>query len=456
MSIVTLKGPEGAASLKPGSCISVPPSKSHTIRALLVAFAADGKSCIRQPLISRDTLACLEACRKLGAVIEEGKEINEAGEQGLFWEFTPPGDFPFNADGSAGEMASSSSPLFIDVGNSGTSLYLLSALAALGNRAVRFDGDEQIRRRSAANLLNALSDLGAVVNSAPGGCAPYTLKGPLKGGETSLECPTSQYLSALLLAAPLIRSDSGNRPFSCIKVPLLMEVPYVEMTLRWMREGGVEWEQKGMEEFKIPGEQRYRSFDLKIPGDFSSATFFLCAAAITGSSLLLEGLDRDDSQGDKAVIDYLEEMGCSCMQEEGGVRIQGPPRLTGCVLDLNATPDALPALAVTACFALGETRITNVPQARLKETDRIAVMAGELRKMGAEIEEKPDGMIIQGHPLHGAVLEGHGDHRVVMALALASLGAPGITTIDTAEAVKVTYPDFFTDLAKILPGPPVS
>jgi 3-phosphoshikimate 1-carboxyvinyltransferase len=145
------------------------------------------------------------------------------------------------------------------------------------------------------------------------------------------------------------------------------------------------------------------------------------------------------------VLTYLEKMGCSIHHSDEGIRISGT-KLQGAVLDLNNTPDALPALAVTACFAEGETRIINVPQARMKETDRIAVMTMELKKMGAMVEETPDGMIIQGSHLHGSYLNGHGDHRVVMSLALASLGALGKTSIDTAEAVNITYPGFFEQL----------
>ncbi len=388
----------------------------------MIGSLAEGKSRIRRPLKSADTLSCLEACRALGAVIEDCEDG---------WVITSP--IPRNGADEA----------FIDVGNSGTSLYLLTAIAAALGIKVHFDGDEQIRRRSASNLLNALKDLGAGVESAPGGCAPYWVKGPLKGGETSIECPTSQYLSALLMAAPLLPSDQEE---AVITVPLLMEQPYAEMTLRWMKERGITWQQREMKEFRISGGQSYTPFDAPIAADFSSATFFFCAAALTGSRLLLKGLDMEDSQGDKAVLDYLKAMGCTVHHGPDGIEISGSSGLKGATLDLNDTPDALPAMAVTACFAEGETRIVNVPQARMKETDRIAVMTAELTKMGARIEERPDGMIIRGAPLTGCSVKGHGDHRVVMSLALASLGAVGITEIDTAEAVDITYPGFFKQL----------
>ena len=424
MSTVTLLGKNSPADspLPLAGELFIPASKSHTIRALLIGSLADGGTRIRRPLMSADTLSCLEACRALGAVIED----REDG-----WEIIRP--IPRDADDE----------VFIDVGNSGTSLYLLTAIAAALGRKVSFDGDEQIRRRSASNLLNALKDLGVRVESAPGGCAPYWVKGPLKGGETSIECPTSQYLSALLMAAPLLPSKDDE---AVVRVPLLMEQPYAEMTLRWMKERGISWSQDGMKVFRIKGGQSYTPFDAPIAADFSSATFFFCAAALTGSRLLLKGLDMEDSQGDKAVLSYLEAMGCLIRYSPDGIEINGSDGLRGATLDLNDTPDALPAMAVTACFAEGETRIVNVPQARMKETDRIAVMTAELTKMGARIEERPDGMIIRGGALTGCAVRGHGDHRVVMSLALASLGAVGKTEIDTAEAVDITYPGFFEQL----------
>jgi 3-phosphoshikimate 1-carboxyvinyltransferase len=426
MSTVTLTGKskstENPVPLK--GTIRVPASKSHSIRALLIASLAEGSSRIRSPLYSEDSLSCLEACRTLGARIEDRDDG---------WEILSP--IPRNQRGE----------VQINVGNSGTSLYLLTAIAATLGSKVSFDGDEQIRSRSAENLLNALKDLGATVTSYHRGCAPYSVQGPLTGGETSISCPTSQYLSALLLAAPLLPSNEDE---AVIRVPLLMEQPYAEMTLKWMKERGILWNQEGMKEFRIRGGQSYSPFDAPIAADFSSATFFFCAAAISGSPLTLEGLDMNDSQGDKAVLSYLETMGCVIEHREEGIRIS-PGNLSAAVLDLNDTPDALPAMAVTACYAEGETRIVNVPQARMKETDRIAVMTAELKKMGADIEETPDGIIIRGSALKGASLHGHGDHRVVMALALASLGALGDTVIDTAESVNITYPGFFEQLKQL-------
>ncbi len=402
--------------------ITVPSSKSHTIRALLIASAAEGTSTIINPLVSEDTKSCLETIREFGASVteEDGRWIVNG------------------TDVTKGQNTGSG--ITIDVGNSGTTLYLASGLAALSSRPATFTGDNQIASRSAENLLTSLKDLGASVTyKKKTGHTPFTINGPLKGGKTSIECPTSQYLSSLLLCSPLA---DGNTE---IAVPLLREQPYVEMTLKWLDEQFISYTNKNFKEFFIPGGQKYHPFKTQVPGDFSSATFFFCAAAITGSTIALDGLDMKDSQGDKAVVHMLEKMGCSTQILKNTVILSGK-ELQGRTLDLNDTPDALPALAAAACYAEGETRLINVPQARLKETDRIAVMKKELSKMGADIEELPDGLVIQGTSLKGAEVSGHGDHRVIMALAIAALQAEGETVIDDDSAVSITFPEFFTFL----------
>ncbi|MCK5672227.1 MAG: 3-phosphoshikimate 1-carboxyvinyltransferase, partial [Spirochaetales bacterium] len=327
--------------------ITIPASKSHTIRALLIAAMANGESTIINPLDSSDTRSCIEAIKILGAKIKLENDrwiVNGTG-----------GDIHPVAD-------------TIDVGNSGTTLYLAAGLAALSSHKITFTGDNQIKSRPVENLLNSLKDLGAEITiSGKNGCPPFSIQGPLTGGKTSIECPTSQYLSSLLLCTPLI---NGNTE---IEVPLLREQPYVEMTLKWLNEQFVMYDTTEFKDFFIPGGQQFEAFAKQVPGDFSSATFFLCAAAITESTLTLKGLDMADSQGDKAVVYMLKEMGCNIEIGMDFIKIEGRP-LKGCNLDLNDTPDALPALAVTACFAEGKTKLYNVPQARLKETDRISVM----------------------------------------------------------------------------------
>jgi 3-phosphoshikimate 1-carboxyvinyltransferase len=395
--------------------VRMPASKSHTIRALLIATLADGESVLLDPLSSGDTESCLLACEQLGA------KITRSADKLII-------------QGTGTQLAAPES--MIDVGNSGTTLYLALSVAALGKKPITFTGDYQIQRRSAQSLLNSLNDLGASATSEKGnGCAPITISGPLKGGTTSIECPTSQYLSSLLLSCPLAEGDSE------ISVPLLNEQPYAEMTIDWMSRHGVSVEYDDLSCFRVKGGQQYSPVNRAIPSDFSSATFFLVAAAITGADVTLNGLDMTDSQGDKAVVPMLKKMGIQIETGADFVRVHGGT-LSGAVLDLNATPDALPALAVAGCFAAGETRLVNVPQARQKETDRITVMCTELKKLGADVEELPDGLIIRQSTLSGGNVKGYDDHRVVMSMAVAGLRATGPVQVDSAEAMAITFPTF--------------
>jgi 3-phosphoshikimate 1-carboxyvinyltransferase len=399
--------------------VDIPGSKSHTIRAVAIAALADGQSRISSPLISADAEAAVRAYRALGAIIDMHDD---------YWLVQGFGGRP-NAPKDT-----------IDVMNSGTTLRLAVGSAALMREGkATFTGDEQIQRRPIGPLVRSLRDLGAAVESTRGNdCAPVTVSGPLHGGKTSIEAVTSQYLSSLLINCPLADSDCE------IDVPLLNEKPYVHITLWWLERTGIEMQRDELRHFHLPGGQRYRPFDLRVPADFSSATFFLCAGALRDNDVLVRGLDMDDPQGDKAVIDYLRQMGARIDIGDDGIRVRPPAdgALRGCELDLNATPDALPMMAVTACFAEGRTVLGNVPQARLKETDRIAVMTAELSKMGATIEERPDGLVIERSDLKPAEVDGHHDHRVVMSLAVAGSLIDSGTRISTAQAVDVTFPTF--------------
>jgi 3-phosphoshikimate 1-carboxyvinyltransferase len=204
--------------------------------------------------------------------------------------------------------------------------------------------------------------------------------------------------------------------------------------------------------FEVKGNQSYKAFDAPIPADFSSATFFLCAAALAGDEVTLLGLDFNDSQPDRAVVDYLKAMGVDIKIEPYSITIKAA-LLKGIQIDMNRTPDALPAMSVIAAFAQGETRLVNVPQARTKETDRIKCMAEELKKLEVDVEELSDGLIIHGNEIPrakylapsftgGLLLNGRSDHRIVMALSLAGMMLDGQCTIDTAEAMNVTFPDY--------------
>jgi 3-phosphoshikimate 1-carboxyvinyltransferase len=428
----------------------IPASKSHTIRRLLIASLAEGVSEIEFPLDSLDTRSCLAVCRGLGALVEErrGREPQNPnppdaeGGRLVGWKITGTGGRPGTGEDE---------PRRFDVGNSGTTLFLALAAAALGREPVVFTGDEQIRRRSAAPLLEALAGLGVRAESLDRtGCAPILIQGPWKGGKVRLPCPTSQYLSALLLAAPLAPPGTVTE----IETPLLNEKPYVEMTLAYLRAQNLPFEAApDFSRFAIPGGGAWGPLSGPVPGDFSSAAFPACAAAVSGGDVQLLGLDPGDTQGDKVFLDMLAQMDCGIRWEEAGgewvLGVSGPAALRAGVFDLNAAPDLLPAAAAAAAYAEGETALVNVAHARIKETDRIAVMAEELAKLGGRCTERPDGLLIHGRPpaggtapLRGGVVHSHGDHRIAMALAAAALGAAGPVEIGDAGCAAVTYPGF--------------
>ncbi len=406
-----------------GGEICVPGSKSHSIRAVAVATMAEGSSTIVNPLSSGDTLSSLAASEAFGAEVRKKND---------FWRIK----------GVGGKLRPCAKT--IDLGNSGTSLRIFTALASLADTAYSFDGDSSLRTREMKPLLDSLRDLGVETSSAGGKC-PLSVRGPLKGGQTSIEGNSSQFVTALLFAAPLAKGGTG------IEVTRLNEKPYVEITLDWLRKQEIEMEfSQDLSSYRIKGGQAYKPFELPIPADFSTATFPLVAAAIAGGELRIRNLDFNDRQGDKEIFATIAKMGVEVEKGPEWTLARGPKRLKAISVDLNSTPDALPALAVAMCFAEGRSEILNVPQARIKETDRIACMARELRKMGADIEELPDGMIINGgRGLKGALLDGHGDHRIVMALAIAGLAAEGRTIVDGSEAAAVTYPGFIRDFARL-------
>ena len=410
---------------------AVPGSKSHTIRALAIAALAKGTSVIKMPLVSDDTLSCLSAACALGAWVRRGD------------------DSTWQVFGTGGRLIEPAHPL--DMGNSGTGLRIFSALASLSSSSISFGGDESLRNRPMAALLSALTDLGAKTESADGHC-PLTVTGPIHGGETTVDGTSSQYLSALLLAAPLADGDT------ILNVPFLNEVPYVEMTLAWLKRQNINLKyNKTYTRFHVVGGQQFKPFVETIPGDFSTAAFPLAAAIVTGGGIKIRNLDFKDPQGDKAFVDFARQMGAKIETGPGFASVKpGPVKLHSAELDLNSTPDLLPILSVVAACADGITVLKNVAQARLKETDRIAVMAHELAKMGIQVEEFEDGMAITGGKLKPAHVDSFRDHRVAMSLAIAGMtcGAKEAepTVIDAAESIAVTYPTFVEDFIRLGAG----
>lgn len=387
--------------------VLAPPSKSHTHRAVLIAGLADGESEILNPNLCDDCLATLEACKKLGAKQAEGNVLRITGVDGN----------PRRPD------------VEIDVGGSGTTMRLMTAVFALCEGATTLTGNDSVRSRPIAPLLGSLTDLGAkrAKSLNRDGCPPVCVGGRMAGGKTAIDGQSSQFLSALLLACPLADNDS------IIEARDINSRPYATMTLRHLERTGVKVWTRDMANFFIPAGQSYRSGDYTVPGDYSSAAFLQAAAIITDSKIQITGLEQEDVQGDKAAGKLMEGI------------MSGRERK----IDLRDTPDLLPILAVIACLADGETTLNNVAHARKKESDRISAMCQELGKMGATIEELPDGLKIHGTVLKGAELDGHGDHRIVMALAVAGLGAEGRTIINGANTVSKSYPGFVRDLASL-------
>ena len=405
-------------SVKLSGKIIIPSSKSQTIRALLISVFSRGVSYIKHPLISDDTESCINAVKAMGA------DVN----------ILENGDITVDATYAFSDM----DELSIDAGNSGTTEYLsLPMLSSLGIQ-VNIDGDEMLRKRPLKPLLDALESLGAETESTEG-FSPASIRGPLDGGECTIECKTSQYLSGLLLGAPLAIGDSH------IKCSVLFEKPYVKMTLKWLDDQGIKYRiSDDLEEVWVKGGQSYKPLDTYIEGDFSSASFFFVAAAIHGTEVTVEGLDKNSTQGDKEILNILEKMGCSIKWNGMAVTVKGPEKLKGGVFDLNAIPDTLPALSVAAAFAEGDTILGNVEQARIKETDRIKVMRENLNELGVEAEERRDALVVHGKgSVKGGKAKGYGDHRVIMALAILGTRTEEKTEIDDVSAASVTFPTFF-------------
>ena len=371
-----------------------------------------------KPLISEDTCATVSACEAIGATIN------------------PVGDV-FFVDGVQGEPTTPDN--IIDCQNSGTTLRFMIGVCSLINGTTVLTGDASLRGRPNSQLIDALNELGAkVAATKDNGMAPVIVQGVLSGGRSALTKPmSSQFLSALLIACPLCQADTT------LNVHQLQSRPYVDMTLELLNQAQINVS-TDYNEFMVPCCQNYADTDFLIPGDFSSAALQLSAAAITNSRISVHNL-LESKQGDKKIVAILKEMGANISWERDVVTTDGA-ELRGVTIDASDIPDLVPILAVLGAYAEGTTDILNVSNLRYKETDRLAAIITELRKMQVDIKQVHDVLRIKGGSPKGASLSGYGDHRIVMALAVAALAADGQTQIDTAESVKVSYPDFFDDI----------
>ncbi|QHN07235.1 3-phosphoshikimate 1-carboxyvinyltransferase [Methanothermobacter sp. THM-1] len=392
--------------------VKAPPSKSYTHRAVIVASLAEGRSMIADPLVSEDTLSSLRACRAFGVRIHE-----EA--QGWM------------VHGSGGALETPED--VIDVGNSGTTLRIMTSVAGLAENYTVFTGDESLRKRPMQPLLDALRPLGVTaVSSRMNGLPPIIVRGGFRGGETSIDGRvSSQFISSILIAAPL----SGGVELS-VEGEFISR-PYVDMTLDVMGR------------FSVPVSYSdgiftvepsvYRAVDYTVEGDYSSASYLAGAAAVAGGEVRIQNLFRDSKQGDMLILDILEDMGADVRRGDDHAVVSSTGELEGVSVDLHNAPDLLPTVAVLGAIAEGRTEIRGVEHARYKETDRIGTCAAELKALGLQVRELKDGMIIQGD-ITGKTVKSHGDHRLAMAFTLIGLRR-GIRIKD-GDVFSVSFPDF--------------
>jgi 3-phosphoshikimate 1-carboxyvinyltransferase len=340
----------------------------------------------------------------------------------------------------------------IDAGDAGTAMRFLTALACLGHGRYRLDGSPRMRERPIGQLVDALQAIGAGIGyDAVKGYPPLTMVAHgLGGGEIAFDRPpSSQYISAILMVAPYAARDVMIR----VNGPLTSR-PYVDMTIAVMRSMGVEVLSSEGQRFIVPSTQRYHGGDYSIEPDASAASYLWAAAAITGGRVRVSGLSRASRQGDVRFVDVLERMGCRIDAGDDYIEVNGlpPGELRPVDVDLNEMPDVVQTLAVVALFANGVTRIRNVANLRIKETDRLAALGAELAKLGAEVEVFDDGLsITPPEQIKPATIATYNDHRMAMSFALAGLAADGIV-IANPDCVSKSFPDYFDVLAALERG----
>lgn len=408
--------------------VPVPGSKSVTNRALLVAALAAGESVLEGALESDDTDAMRGALAALGVPVEARAD-------------------GWHVHGTGGRLAAPSAPL--DARASGTTARFVAAAATLAAGPVVIDGSPRMRERPIDDLARALRALGARVEIlGRNGCPPIRLEGGgLEGGEAEVDGRrSSQYLSALLLAAPYARRDVTLR----LRDGILVSRPYVDLTLQVMRAFGASCGFDAEGALHVAAPRPYAARRYEVEPDASAAAYPFAAAAISGGRVRVPGFAADSIQADLALLDVLVAMGCRVERSAGEIVVEGPrdgAKLRAVDVDLNAFPDAVLALAVVALFADGPTTIRNVANLRIKETDRLAALETELRRLGARAETGPDWLRIEPAPLHGARIETYDDHRMAMSFALAGLRVAGVEILDPGCVAK-TWPGYFDALER--------
>ncbi|MDC0052329.1 3-phosphoshikimate 1-carboxyvinyltransferase [Candidatus Nitrosopelagicus sp.] len=402
--------------------IICPSNKSYTHRAIFLAALSDGKSIVKKILRSNDTLATISACRGFGVEVEEVEDrvtINNT------------------IDSTVGNS-------MIDAENSGTTIRIAIAVAALSGGNTTLTGDESLRKRPMQPILDSLETMG-VKTESDNGKPPIRINGKIEGNEISINGDiSSQFISALMIIGP--RLPEGLT----INVEgELVSKPYVDLTIAIMKKFGVEVNtDEKYKKYQI-AHQIYRPTTFSIPSDFSNLALLLAANVLLGDGLAIEINLGDMPQGDEAIVDILERLGVNVTLEEDIITTESPILLKGGKFDLSNTPDLLPAIAILALKSEKPIELFNVKHARYKETDRIAIMSRELKKIGLEVEEKEDGMILKkSEEIHSAELNSENDHRLFMAFSIAGMFV-GDCTVSDPDSVKVSYPEFISDIKNV-------
>ena len=407
--------------------VAVPGSKSITQRALIAAALADGENVLLGPLESEDTRYTAAALAQMGVTVEKGKEN-------------------WTVIGNGGRIETPAKEIFL--GNNGTATRFLASVAALGAGTFRISGDARMAERAILPLMQALQGWGVDIASINNnGCPPLVIKANgLSGGKTILPAgKSSQYLSSLLLVGPYARQEAELDVQGEI-----LSLPYVIMTLAVMESFGIRVEaNEALNSYSIP-RGIYRARKYAIEGDASNASYFYAAAAITGGEVTVPNVPVPSLQGDAAFVALLARMGCQVNKTGEGLTVSGPEELRGITIDMADMPDVVPTLAVVASQAKGRTVIKNIAHLRIKECDRLHVMAVELAKLGARVEELEDTLIIEGKApathLHGTAINTYNDHRIAMSFAVAGLAVPGVKILGE-ECVAKSFPDFWERFA---------
>jgi len=401
--------------------ISCPPNKSYSHRAIFLASLANGKSTLRNVLLSRDTLATVSACKSFGAKIE----ISDA---------------TVLVEGS-GEV--NPQTLEIDASNSGTTIRISTAIASLSDKTITLTGDSSLKKRPMQPLLDALKQLGVQCTSTDGK-PPVTVKGISDGGTTHIAGSiSSQFISALLIAGPKMKNGitleiDGD----------LVSKPYLDSTIATMKKFGATVDAIVPYKKYNVSNQKYKPFDFVVPSDFSSMALLLSAAVLLGEDMVIDASLGDLPQGDREILSYLERLGVKINVGEK-ITIVSPKLLNGGRFDLSNNPDLLPPMAILALKTSKPIEIYNVKHARFKETDRIAILAKELAKIGVVVTEKEDGLILESPKiLKSAELESADDHRLFMAFSIAGMFV-GDCTVTDPDSVDVSYPTFVEDMKRI-------